>query len=186
MRDMEPVIPRPPAAPPLGFLLGKPLEGSSKGFRLLEAANNNGSNNDDTGSVYSIYKQKIDSMFESDSSGQTKNSVQVRIEKMFTDVSIENGIPLNDIGCHNFSVDYLGSVPLHDKVTSLSGLQQPLKELYFAYKKITKNKEHLSGRLEISASGLKVQYQGDKGNSNPELWTLIGLFHNCLKLDDCP
>lgn len=169
---MDPIIPRPPAAPPIGFLLGKPMEGicsSTKkstttshhqGFRLMEQTNN-----DDTGSVYSIYKQKIDSMFESDSSCQTKNSVQVRIEKMFTDVSIENGIPLNDIGCHNFSVDYLGSVSLQDKVTSLSGLQQPLRELYFAYKKITKNKEHLSGRLEISASGLKVQYQGDKGKN---------------------
>lgn len=189
---MEPIIPRPPAAPPLGFLLGKPLEASvrssskksnksgnhkncksgssnnTQGFRLLETnnngnGNNNNNNNDETGSIYSIYKQKIDSMFESDSSCQTKNSVQVRIEKMFTDVSIENGIPLNDIGCHHFSVDYLGSVPLHEKVTSLSGLQQPLKELYFAYKKITRNADQLSGRLEISASGLKVFYQGDKG-----------------------
>lgn len=166
--NMETIIPRPPAVPPIGFLIGKPMESvrskksiTSQGFRLMETNNNN----DDTGSVYSIYKQKIDSMFESDTSCQTKNSVQVRIEKMFTDVSIENGIPLNDIGCHNFSVDYLGSVPLHDKVTSLSGLQKPLKELYFAYKKITRNKEHLSGRLEISANGLKVQYQGDKGKS---------------------
>lgn len=169
---MEQIIPRPPAAPPIGFLMGKSMESvrskksisSSQGFRLMETTNsNNHNNNDETGSVYSIYKQKIDSMFESDVSCQTKNSVQVRIEKMFTDVSIENGIPLNDIGCHNFSVDYLGSVPLNDKVTSLSGLQQPLKELYFAYKKIVRNKEHLSGRLEISANGLKVQYQGDKG-----------------------
>lgn len=101
-------------------------------------------------------------MFESDSSG-TKNSVQAKIEKMFSDVAKDNGIPLNDIGVHNFSVDYLGSVPLHEKVTSLSGLQGPLKELYFGYKKTTRTKKALTGRLEVSSLGLKVQYQGEKG-----------------------
>ncbi|KAJ8958039.1 hypothetical protein NQ318_002045 [Aromia moschata] len=109
---------------------------SSHGFRLVD----NASQNDDTGSVYSIYKQKIDSMFESDSSS-TKNSVQAKIEKMFTEVAKDSGIPLNDIGVHSFSVDYLGSIPLQEKVTSLSGLQDPLKELYFTYKKITKTKK---------------------------------------------
>lgn len=54
-------------------------------------------NQDDTGSVYSVYKQKIDSMFESDSSS-TKNSVQAKIEKMFTEVAKDNGIPINEIG----------------------------------------------------------------------------------------
>ncbi|KAJ8965337.1 hypothetical protein NQ317_003634 [Molorchus minor] len=133
---------------------------SLQGFRLVE---NNPQNNDETGSVYSIYKQKIDAMFESDSSS-TQNSVQAKIEKMFSEVAKDNGIPLNDIGVHNFSVDYLGSIPLHNKVTSLAGLQDPLKELYFKYKKITKTKKPLTGRLEISNVGLKVQYQGEKGD----------------------
>lgn len=114
--------------------------------------------------MYSIYKQKIDSMFESDT-GSTKNSVQAKIEKMFSDVAKDGGIPLNDIGAHNFSVDYLGSVPLQEKVTSLSGLQGPLKDLYFAYKRTTRSKKALTGRLEISNLGLKVQYQGEKGKS---------------------
>ncbi|KAG5888089.1 hypothetical protein JTB14_024860 [Gonioctena quinquepunctata] len=132
---------------------------SSQGFRLVE----HNYQNDETGSVYSIYKQKIDSMFESDSSS-TKNSVQAKIEKMFSDVAMDNGIPMDDIGIHNFSVDYLGSVPLPEKVTSLTGLQNPLKDLYFAYKKLIRSQKPLTGRLEISSSGLKVQYQGEKGD----------------------
>lgn len=157
------VIPKPPA-PPIGLLHKEfPLmiktkkTSVSSGFRLVE------NQQEETGSVYSVYKQKIDAMFESDSSTQTKNSVQARIEKMFTEVAIDSGIPLNDIGRHTFSVDYLGSVPLQEKVTSLAGLQMPLKELYFAYKRTTRPKQPLTGRLEISANGLKVQYQGDKG-----------------------
>lgn len=156
------VIPKPPA-PPIGLLFKETslkckLATKTDGFRLLE------NQQDETGSIYSVYKQKIDSMFESDSSGNGRNSVQVKIEKMFTDVAKDNGIPLNDIGCHTFSVDYLGSVPLQDKVTSLTGLQSPLRELYFAYKRTVKPKKVLTGRLEISANGLKVQYQGEKGD----------------------
>lgn len=103
-------------------------------------------------------------MFESDSSSNTKNSVQARIEKMFSDVAQDNGIILSDGTTHHFSVDYLGSVALNEKVTSLAGLQTPLKELYFAYKKTTKTKKGLTGKLEISGQGLKVQYQGEKGD----------------------
>lgn len=157
------VIPKPPAPPPFGLIHKASIRSKrstrSNGFRLIE-----NQPQDDACSVYSVYKQKIDSMFESDSSTQTKNSVQARIEKMFTEVAEDNGIPLNEIGCHTFSVDYLGSIPLQDKVTSLAGLQAPLKDLYFAYKKNTRPKQPLTGRLEISAVGLKVQYQGDKGN----------------------
>ncbi|XP_060533203.1 uncharacterized protein LOC132706108 isoform X2 [Cylas formicarius] len=143
----------------------------SNGFRLRDT-NNNGLNNglndkEDTGSIYSVYKQKIDSMFESDSSvshGSNHNSVQAKIEKMFSDVAKESGIPPNQIGLHSFSVDYLGSTSLQDKVTSLDGLQNPLRELYFSYKKHTKPKQKLSGRLEISSQGLRVQYQGVNGD----------------------
>lgn len=102
-------------------------------------------------------------MFESDSSCNTRNSVQARIEKMFTDVAKDGGVLLSEIGCHVFSVDYMGSVPLHEKVSSLSGLQKPLRELYFSHKRNSKQKKNLTGRLEISSVGLKVQYQGEKG-----------------------
>lgn len=83
--------------------------------------------------------------------------LQAKIEKMFTEVAEDNGIPMNEIGCHVFSVDYLGSVALQDKVTSLGGLQQPLRKLYLEYKKNNKSNESMSGRLEISSLGLKVQ-----------------------------
>ncbi|XP_044260884.1 uncharacterized protein LOC123009273 isoform X2 [Tribolium madens] len=150
------VIPRPPALPPVP-LVPPSVTSTPSGFRLME-------DQGDTGSVYSIYKQKIDAMFESDSSTNTKNSVQAQIEKMFSDVAQDNGIILSDGTTHRFSVDYLGSVGLTDKVTSLAGLQTPLKELYFAYKRTTKLKKTLTGKLEISGQGLKVQYQGEKGD----------------------
>ncbi|XP_045466877.1 uncharacterized protein LOC123675552 isoform X2 [Harmonia axyridis] len=129
----------------------------SNGFRLVD-------DNCDSGSVYSAYKQKIDQMFDSDSSLNTKNSAQVRIDKMFSEVPKDIKIEEDSVGVHSFTVDYLGSVPLNDKVTSLAGLQGPLKDLYFAYKKITKPRKMLTGRLEISSQGLRVQYQGEKGD----------------------
>lgn len=128
----------------------------SNGFRLVD-------DNCDSGSVYSAYKQKIDQMFDSDSSLNTKNSTQIRIDKMFSEVPKDSKIEEDSVGVHSFTVDYLGSVPLNDKVTSLAGLQGPLKDLYFAYKKITKPRKMLTGRLEISSQGLRVQYQGEKG-----------------------
>lgn len=92
------------------------------------------------------------------------NSVQDRIERMFADMAGECSLPTDPIGIHTFSVHYLGSTPLHQKVTSLSGLQSPLKDLYFAYKRNYRHKNTFSGRLEISRSGLKVRYKGDKGD----------------------
>lgn len=159
-------IPTPPALPPslkASSSLGGRRNSTASGFRLQDHTQQN-QQQDDAGSIYSLYKQKIDSMFESDCSSKTiQNCVQARIEKMFSDVAKDGGIPTTDIGCHTFSVDYMGSVPLLDKVTSLSGLQIPLKELYFNYRKNSKHKKPLTGRLEISSSGLKVQYQGEKG-----------------------
>lgn len=110
-------IPHPPPIP-------SSTRGSTKGFRLMDPSLNDPV---ETGSVYSIYKQKIDSMFESDSSGAS-NTVQARIERMFTEVAKDEGLPPKiDPGCHGFSVDYLGSVPLQGKVTSLAGLQVNLR-----------------------------------------------------------
>lgn len=90
--------------------------------------------------------------------------MQDRIERMFAEMAGESR-PLNEaIGVHIFSVHYLGSTPLHSKVTSLSGLQTPLKDLYFSYRRNYRHKSTLTGRLEISKSGLKVRYKGEKGD----------------------
>lgn len=53
------------------------------------------------------------------------NSVQAQIERMFTDVA-------KDTTTCSFPVRCLGSMPLKDKVTSLSGLQDPLRQLYLS------------------------------------------------------
>ncbi|KAB0791157.1 hypothetical protein PPYR_02957 [Photinus pyralis] len=154
--NMEIPRPPPPPPPPFGFQ-PKSEDGGPSSFRLLDSQ-------DETGSIYSVYKQKIDSMFESDSSSNTKNSVQAKIEKMFSDIASDGGISNKEIGCHVFSVDYVGSVALQQKVASLSGLQDPLKDLYFTYKSSTKVKKPLTSRLEISTEGLRIQYEGEKGD----------------------
>lgn len=60
-------------------------------------------------------------------SNSVKNSVQAQIEKMFTEIA--NDSPTASIG-NCFSIHYLGSLPLTTKVTSLVGLQDPLRQLY--------------------------------------------------------
>lgn len=97
-------------------------------------------------------------------SDKISNTVQDRIERMFADMAGESRQSIDTIGIHVFSVHYLGSTPLESKVTSLSGLQTPLKDLYFAYKRNTRHKTGLTGKLEISKSGLKVRYKGEKGD----------------------
>lgn len=53
------------------------------------------------------------------------NQVQAQIEKMFTDVA-------KDTTTCSFPVRCLGALPLKDKVTSLLGLQDPLRQLYLS------------------------------------------------------
>jgi hypothetical protein len=60
------------------------------------------------------------------SSQSIKNSVQAQIEKMFTDITKDDPSISN---C--FSINYLGSLPI-GKVTSLLGLQEPLRQLYLS------------------------------------------------------
>lgn len=59
------------------------------------------------------------------SSNRVSNSVQAQIERMFSDVENET------VSC-SFAVRCLGALPLKDKVTSLSGLQDPLRQLYLS------------------------------------------------------
>lgn len=95
---------------------------------------------------------------------KASNTVQDRIERMFADMAGESRPSAESIGVHVFSVHYLGSTPLQSKVTSLSGLQTPLRDLYFNYRRNYRHKSALNGRLEISKSGLKVRYKAEKGD----------------------
>lgn len=115
-----------------------------------------------------------------------QNTVQARIEKMFAEMAKTGGgetaarkllgnaspSPIQQTpSISSFPVDYLGSVPLPDKVTSLQGLQEPLKDLYFAYRRVMEtqldpsgSEVRMRGTLEINSSGLKVHHRGqDKG-----------------------
>lgn len=56
---------------------------------------------------------------------RVSNKVQDQIERMFTDV-------IKDVTSCSFTVKCLGSLPLTDKVTSLLGLQEPLRQLYLS------------------------------------------------------
>ncbi|XP_011188131.1 uncharacterized protein LOC105215737 isoform X3 [Zeugodacus cucurbitae] len=94
------------------------------------------------------------------------NSVQEQIEQLFTDVAKD--------ATSSFAVIYLGSLPLQDKVTSLQGLQAPLRELYL---KELNTKKKCSGFLEICTTGLQVKMNTNY-NTNTQSEENITPFHN--------
>ncbi|XP_034665745.1 uncharacterized protein LOC117899666 isoform X3 [Drosophila subobscura] len=97
------------------------------------------------------------------------NSVQAQIEQLFTDVAKD--------ATSSFDVTCLGSLPLKDKVTSLQGLQEPLRQLYLT--EVTKKKLG-SGSLDICATGLRVKISSGpipKGGSD-DCEAHITPFHN--------
>ena len=56
-------------------------------------------------------------------------------------------------------VDYLGSLPISTRSTNLAALQRPLKDLYFKNRAMRNlGQSNLPGTLEISDTGLTVQY----------------------------
>lgn len=64
-------------------------------------------------------------------SNSVKNSVQAQIEEMFKDIANDEP-PTVGGNASNFSIKYLGALPLTTKVTSLIGLQEPLRQLYLS------------------------------------------------------
>ncbi|XP_054725868.1 uncharacterized protein LOC129235845 [Anastrepha obliqua] len=194
----------------------KPLSSNSSGFRLLDGDHMEAAS---SGSKNSVYKLKIDLMFDDtrsvfskrlddtrgshrtrsiimygrselastvqssrsitnllqESTNATRklttctkkdvqrisNSVQEQIEQLFTDVAKD--------ATSSFAVIYLGSLPLKDKVTSLQGLQKPLRELYLKESHTT-----IPGFLEICTTGLRVKSQ----NTNTKNDESITPFHN--------
>ncbi|XP_070137881.1 uncharacterized protein [Drosophila bipectinata] len=101
------------------------------------------------------------------------NSVQAQIEQLFTDVAKD--------ATSSFDVTCLGSLPLKDKVTSLQGLQEPLRQLYLSE---VASKKLSSGSLDICATGLRVKVSataisnGSSPEGAEENEALITPFHN--------
>ncbi|XP_046684045.1 uncharacterized protein LOC124369913 [Homalodisca vitripennis] len=103
-------------------------------------------------------------MIENDNKLLIKNMVQARIEKMFAEVEGdgEDKPQRSKVDPSTFRVDYLGSLPLIKKVSSLEGLQEPLKDLYLSYKQMGNIKPVFQDVLEISNCGLRVKYLDEK------------------------
>ena len=56
-------------------------------------------------------------------------------------------------------IEYLGSVPIDNKATDLTSLQVPMKNLYLKFIDLKNmGHQHLPGTMEISETGLKVNY----------------------------
>ncbi|XP_040156617.1 uncharacterized protein LOC120896507 isoform X1 [Anopheles arabiensis] len=109
----------------------------------------------------------------SDARREISNSVQAQIERMFTDVAKENGGSTANV--QSFSVRCLGSLPLKDKVTSLVGLQEPLRQLYLSG---AGHGTQTGGSLDISPIGLRVRAGSGKEPSvtpfqNIAVWSAV-------------
>ncbi|KAJ2940259.1 hypothetical protein O0L34_g11828 [Tuta absoluta] len=168
-RDEEPRRPRPPSVSSLSLYKQKidALFDDSRSVNSLPYGPEETGRRDSK--ISTSGRDGKTTIYEHDNYCQNKiskinNQVQDRIERMFQDMAGESKPASESIGVHMFSVHYLGSTPLHSKVTSLSGLQTPLKDLYFSYRRNYRHKGALTGRLEISKNGLKVRYKGDKGD----------------------
>ncbi|XP_025415110.1 uncharacterized protein LOC112686868 [Sipha flava] len=146
---------------------------------------------------------------DADNNKNNKNTVQEKIEKMFaeissseldTDVSMDSAVPSN-----KFHVQYIGCAGLMGKISSLEGLQQPVRDMYFGYRE---NQHHryprddddfgdgkrrdFSGLLEISATGLSIRYRDDRGdtvhrtNPFPTIAVWAALKYVCRKRSSHP
>ena len=82
------------------------------------------------------------------------------------------GAPTTQVSNINqYKVDYLGSLSLPGRATSLESLQFPLKELYSQYRqKALANQTNIfRGTMEISPAGLKIRYYAsDNRRSVPQ------------------
>ncbi|KAJ6623921.1 hypothetical protein Bhyg_16364 [Pseudolycoriella hygida] len=93
------------------------------------------------------YRSQLQNVIEDDVQ-RVSNTVQAQIERMFTDV-------IKDTTSCSFPVKCLGSLPLRDKVTSLVGLQEPLRKLYLTG---AGHSVQNGGTLDICASGMRVKF----------------------------
>lgn len=126
--------------------------------------------------------------YAADNNNNNKNTVQEKIEKMFaeissseldTDVSMESAAA---VGCNKYHVRYIGCASLSGKISSLEGLQQPVRDMYFGYRENQHNQHYrgesgaagdgrvnkahdFAGLLEISAIGLTIRYRDETGDT---------------------
>ena len=122
-------------------------------------------------------------------SNMSTGSLQSRIEvpaNYTTSVNIQKSKPVR------YKIEYLGAVPLRGKASNLDALQVPLKELYLKHKALQSlGHSNLPGTLEISDTGLRVQYIRElhKGvqelfNSFPTIavWAAVRFSHKTVIL----
>ncbi|XP_050441205.1 uncharacterized protein LOC126846105 [Adelges cooleyi] len=151
--------------------------------------------NDDNDTSSSIAsKKRIDSMFNKSADGggrrtksvvdggfdygygdgdtAGKNTVQEKIEKMFAEVSsseLDTDVSMDSVaavaGGNTYHVQYIGCAGLSAKISSLEGLQDPVRDMYFAYRKnYGHGQNDFSGVLEISTAGLTIRYKNANGD----------------------
>ncbi|KAE9545750.1 hypothetical protein AGLY_001293 [Aphis glycines] len=153
-----------------------------------------------------------------DRNNNNKNTVQEKIEKMFaeissseldTDVSMDSAAPAADTGSNKFHVQYIGCAGLSGKISSLEGLQQPVRDMYFGYRENqhhyrggyyhdddedvrTATRRDFSGLLEISAAGLTIRYRNGLGeveqrtNAFPSIAVWAALKYVCRRRSPTP
>lgn len=113
---------------------------------------------------------------------QAPNDVQVRIEKMFSEISssdqeTEQPSSNND----RFVIQHLGSIPVQNKIISVNGLQEPLRNLFFKSQSQPKKK----GLIQIGDKGLQIEYNSNYGGkierlypfSNIAIWASLKFVH---------
>lgn len=97
-----------------------------------------------------------------------KNDVQVRIEKMFSEVSSsEAEVDTSIINTDKLSIKHLGSLSVPCKILSLEALQEPMRELFFKYK--INRKKDLTGAIQINDKGLHIEYDSNYGGKIEKL-----------------
>jgi len=155
-----------------------------------------------------------------------KNTVQEKIEKMFaeissseldTDVSMDSSaVGAETTGSNKFHVQYIGCAGLSGKISSLEGLQKPVRDMYFGYRENqhhyrgggiphcgyyrndnddevrTDARRDFSGLLEISAAGLTIRYRNGLGeteqrtNAFPTIAVWAALKYVCRRRSPTP
>lgn len=100
-----------------------------------------------------------------------KNTVQEKIEKMFAEISsseLDTDVSMDSAavaaGGNKYHVRYIGCAGLAGKISSLEGLQRPVRDMYFGYRNdlaaaAAEEPRDFSGLLEISAAGLTIRYR---------------------------